>query len=174
MGSDLHVDVNDARFAVAVDGDGPAVVLLHAGVADRRMWAPVAALLRGDRRVVSPDLRGFGDTDTGHAPFAHHRDVLALVDALDLVRPVLVGSSFGGAVALEAAAVAPERFSRLVVFAPPLRGHEWSGRAEEFLEAEDAALEAGDIERAVALNVDLWAAGLGDAERALVAAMQRR
>src|SRR3954447_11802473 len=174
MGSDLHVEANGARFAVTVEGDGPAVVLLHAGVADRRMWAPVAALLRDDGCVVTFDLRGFGDTDVGDTPFAHHADVLALVDGLDLVRPVLAGSSFGGKVALEAAVVAPERFSRLVLFAPPLPGHEWSERAEEFDAAESAALEAGDIDRAVAVNVELWAAGLGAAERDLVAAMQRR
>ena len=42
------------------EGSGPQLVLLHSGVADRRMWADLRAALPGDRRVVAPDLRGFG------------------------------------------------------------------------------------------------------------------
>jgi cystathionine gamma-synthase len=44
------------------DGTGPAVLLLHAGVADRRMWDGVAPALAHAFRVIRPDLRGFGDS----------------------------------------------------------------------------------------------------------------
>src|SRR3712207_779151 len=104
----MQVAAAGTRFAVSIAGAGPPVVLLHAGVADQRMWDPVAARLTG-RRVIRFDLRGFGRTETGFGPFAHHRDVLAVLDALAIERAAIAGASFGGLVALEVAAVAPER-----------------------------------------------------------------
>ena len=81
------------------------VILLHAGVADRRMWDDVVpALHNAGRKVVAPDLRGFGNRPIGHAPFSHHRDVLSLLDGLDAHQADLVGASFGGYVAMEVAA----------------------------------------------------------------------
>jgi len=169
----MDLDVAGTRFAATVSGEGPVVVLVHAGVADQRMWDPVVAELDG-RRVARYDLRGFGRTEPGAGRFAHHRDLLAVLDALGIERAVLAGASFGGLVALDAAAVAPQRVVALVLQAPALPDHEWSDAMVSFFEAEEAAIEARDLDRAVQLNVDFWAGALDDEGRALVAAMQRR
>ena len=91
-------------------------VLLHAGVCDRRMWDGVVPALHGEgHQVVAPDLRGFGSRPPGPAPFSHAGDVLALLDGLGAERADLVGASFGGLVALEVAALAPERVRSLAL-----------------------------------------------------------
>ncbi|MFB7516865.1 alpha/beta fold hydrolase [Streptomyces sp. NPDC056144] len=157
-------------------GQGPStVVLLHSGVCDRRMWdGQFHALADAGHRVVRCDLRGFGDTPVD-APHTHAEDVRALLDHIGADRAAVVGSSFGGAVALELAARHPDRVTALALLAPAspcmvpseeLRA--WGGR-------EDALLEAGDIDAAVELNVDTWLGPEADeAARALVRRMQRR
>lgn len=94
---------------------------------------------------------------------------------LEMERAALVGNSFGAAVALRAAAVAPAAVSGLVlVSVPPLAG-ETSPELEAAWTAEGAALDRGDIDGAVAAVVEAWTQPGAPAElRARVASMQRR
>ncbi|MER5738215.1 MULTISPECIES: alpha/beta hydrolase [unclassified Streptomyces] len=158
-------------------GTGPqTVVLLHSGVCDRRMWdGQFQALADAGHRVVRCDLRGFGETPID-APHLHADDVRDLLDHLGAERAVLVGSSFGGEVALEFAVRHPDRTAALVLLcaAAPVE-HEASGELRAFFGRENALLEAGDVEAATALNVALWCGpDAGPEARALVHAMQRR
>src|SRR6478735_6025750 len=91
-----------------VDGVGDPVLLLHAGVADLRMWQRQLPALARDRRVISCDLRGFGQTPLapGQA-YCDAEDVLALLDHLDVGTFDLVGASYGGSVALQVASAVP-------------------------------------------------------------------
>src|SRR3990172_13271652 len=89
-------------FEVAGDSAGRAlpVVLLHAGVADRRMWDEVWDELTADRVVLRLDLRGFGDSIARPiGPLINHVDVLATMDAVGVRRAHLVGASVGAGVA---------------------------------------------------------------------------
>lgn len=157
-------------------GDGPPVLLLHAGIADRRMWdehlEPLAA---AGHRVVALDLPGFGEAPAGPGPVAHWEDVLATMDALAIDRVAMVGNSFGGAVALRVAAVAPERVNSLLLFsASAVPETDPSPELLGIWEAEEAALEAGDVEKAVAAVVSAWVRPrAADEVRRRVAAMQR-
>ncbi|MFE6227251.1 alpha/beta fold hydrolase [Streptomyces sp. NPDC057854] len=158
-------------------GTGPlTVVLLHSGVCDRRMWdGQFQGLADAGHRVVRCDLRGFGDTPAD-APHVHADDVRDLLDRLGAERAALVGSSFGGEVALEFAARHPGRTAALALLcaAAPV-AHEAGPELRAFLEQEDALLDAGDIEAATALNVARWLGpDAGDTARALVRTMQRR
>lgn len=156
------------------EGAGPPVVLVHAGVADGRVWAPQAAVLSRDRHVLRPDLRGFGRSPLPPEPYSHAADVLALLDHLDLAAADVVGSSFGGQVALEVAQAAPERVSSLLLLCPAFAGLEPSPQAAEFGRREDELLRAGDIDAAVELNVATWVGPEATAEgRDLVRRMQR-
>lgn len=149
------------------------VVCLHAGVCDHRMWDGLREALP-ERTFAAPDLRGFGTRPRGVRPFSHVADVLALLDAIDAERVHLVGASFGGQVALQVAARAPERVASLALLAPALP--EWDHADPELLayaEAEEAALGRGDLDRAVELNVEMWA-GDDPEVRRYVAEAQRR
>jgi 3-oxoadipate enol-lactonase len=157
-----------------VAGSGPAVVLVHAGICDGRMWEPQWRSLAGAHRLVRLDLRGFGRSPLPAGPFAHAGDVLAVMDAAGIERAALVGASLGGRVVLEAALAAPERVSALVLSCPGLPGHEWAADVVAYWEAEDEAFARGDLRRAADLNVDFW---VGPAEadvREQVRAMQLR
>jgi pimeloyl-ACP methyl ester carboxylesterase len=157
-------------------GAGPAVVLLHAGIADRTMWFELLpSLADAGFRAVALDLPGFGDAPVAEGEQAPWADVLATIDALGIGRAALVGNSFGGAVALRVAVVAPERISALVLVSTPAPGIEPSAQLEALWRAEEAALRRGDIEGAVRAVVEGWtlpAAPVALRER--VAAMQRR
>jgi 3-oxoadipate enol-lactonase len=177
----VFVSVNGARLAVSDSGgDGDPVVFVHAGVADRRMWAPLAAELPAGLRLITYDMRGFGDSELPPGGYSDARDLVALLDELSLERVALVGASQGGRVALEVASAWPERIGALVLLDAAVEDHDWSAQVREFGAAEGAAVEAGDVDRAVELNVRLWVDGPREPEavpselRELVTDMQRR
>jgi 3-oxoadipate enol-lactonase len=168
------VDVDRAQLAYREDGHGPPLVLVHAGIADMRMWDPLVALLDHRFRIVRYDMRGHGETTYEAGESSDVDDLAALLAALEIDSCVLVGASFGGLVALAFAAAHPDAVERLIVLDPPLPGHPWSARMKEFFDAENAALEAARVDDAVQLNVDLWVGSAADDVRALVADMQER
>jgi pimeloyl-ACP methyl ester carboxylesterase len=152
-------------------GSGPAVVLLHAGVADRTMWAEhLQPLADAGRRIVAVDLPGFGEAP--EPPLLQPwDDVLETMDALGVERATLVGNSFGAAVALRVAALAPERVAALVLVSPPPREWDPSPQLQAAWDAEEAALKRGDVDGAAAAVAEAWAPAR---LRERVAAMQRR
>ena len=159
-----------------VEGSGPAVVMLHAGVADLRMWDAPAALLAEQHTVVRCDLRGFGGTDLAPgASYCDAEDVLELLDDLGVGRCTLVGASYGGWVALQVAGAAPDRVSGLVLLAPPAELVEPDPALRELWAQERRLVEAGDLESATELTVRSWLGPEADDDaRQLVRTMQRR
>jgi pimeloyl-ACP methyl ester carboxylesterase len=156
-------------------GTGSALVLLHAGIADRSMWSEqLAPLAAAGFHVIAPDLPGFGEAPVTPGPQAPWNDVLALLNELGIGEAAVVGVSFGGAVALRVAVVAPARVTALATISAPVDDVEISERLEAVWAAEEEALERGDVDAAVENVVQSWT--LADAPAALrerVAAMQR-
>lgn len=154
-------------------GAGPAIVLLHAGVADRSMWSEhLEPLAAAGYRAVALELPGFGATPFTPAPWA---EVIEAIDELGIEPVALVGNSFGGAVALRVAVVAPAKVSSLALVSAPAPGLEPSPELTAAWAQEEEALERGDIDAAVEVVVRTWT--LSDAPAGLrerVAAMQRR
>lgn len=98
-------------------GDGPPVVLSHGFLMDHEMFAPQVAALAGRLRIITLDARGHGRTDAG-VPFDYWdlaRDVLALMDHLEIPAATLAGMSQGGFVSLRASLLAPDRVRSLVL-----------------------------------------------------------
>jgi pimeloyl-ACP methyl ester carboxylesterase len=95
-------------------GSGPAVVLLHGYPFNRTMWREQVAALKDDYRVITPDLRGLGESSAGEESQASidgmAEDLAALLDELEMKRVVLGGLSMGGYVAF----AFYRRFSRRV------------------------------------------------------------
>lgn len=160
------------------------VVLVHAGVADRRMWDPQWPGLTATRDALRLDLRGFGGSErrppTGVLdPVA---DVLDTLEHLGVASCHLVGSSFGAGVAVEVALTRPD-LVRSLVLAPPGGSllSERTADLEAFVTAEREAMARGDLDAAVEANLDAWVAGQGrnladvaPAVTASVRVMQRR
>jgi pimeloyl-ACP methyl ester carboxylesterase len=120
------------HYAAQGPAAGPAVVLLHGYSDSWFSWSRVLPLMRGDLRVVAPDMRGHGDSERpadGYDVADFAGDVIGLLDALAIDRAVVVGHSFGSFVARKVLERAPERVSRLV-----LTGAGPSGRNSVLLE----------------------------------------
>ena len=172
---------------IAYDREGPRgelpVVLIHAGVADRRMWDPIWPALTRGRDVIRVDLRGFGDSDVRPVgQVSQAGDVLGALAGIGVDRCHLVGASFGGGVAVEVALTRPSTVASLLLAAPggSLLA-EVTRDLQAFLDAERAALGRGDLDAAVEANLSWWVEGprrspgqAGPAVRELVARMQRR
>ncbi len=153
-------------------GAGPAVILLHAGIADRSMWSEtLPALAEAGYHAIALDLPGFGDAPVEPGPQAPWNDVLAAMNELGIGRAVLVGDSFGAAVALRVAVIAPDRVSALALVSPPLPG-EPSAELAAAWAAEEEALERGDVDAAAQAVAAAWT--WPGAVRERVEAMQRR
>lgn len=114
-------------------GAGPPVVLVHGwSLSSAALADEAAALARGGRRAIVPDLRGHGRSSAPAAPFCLAdlaRDLAALLEALALERTVLVGWSLGAQVAIAAAATAEvrARLSALVLVSGTPRFTEGEG-----------------------------------------------
>jgi len=153
-------------------GSGAAVILLHAGVADRRMWEDLLPdLAAAGFRALAFDLPGFGDAEVEPGPQAPWNDVLMAMNELGIERAALVGNSFGAAIALRVAVVAPARVDALVLVGTPMPG-EPSDRLAAAWEAEEEALVRGDIDAAVEAVAEAWTKP--GPVRDLVEEMQRR
>ncbi|MBW1688806.1 MAG: alpha/beta fold hydrolase [Deltaproteobacteria bacterium] len=89
------------RIFYEVEGTGPPVVLLHGITENRRAWDDFMPALRDSFQVIRLDLRGHGESDKGesYGPLELASDVRAVVDALDVGAPHVVGHSLGGMVA---------------------------------------------------------------------------
>ncbi|MEU8589032.1 alpha/beta fold hydrolase [Streptomyces sp. NPDC048664] len=155
----LHDDLGHLSYDVTGDGDGPPVVLVHAGVADHRMWDAVVPALARRHTVVRYDLRGFGASATPTGPFRETDDLRRLLDHLGHERVRLVGASWGGRVALDFTLTHPDRVHCLAMLAAPWPRHDWSAAMVAYDEAETAALDAGDLDAAVDINLDMWLRG---------------
>lgn len=103
-------------------GTGDPVLLLHGsgpGVSAWANWRGVLPPLAHDRRVLAPDVVGFGYTERPANFTFSHQDwvthIVGFLDVLDLPKVSVVGNSFGGALALRLADRHPERVERLVL-----------------------------------------------------------
>jgi len=116
-----NVTANGLSFPVVDVGTGPAVLLLHGFPDSRFLWRnQVGPLVDAGFRVIAPDLRGFGDAPKPSAVEEYRipvvaRDVIGILEALDITQARVVGHDFGAALAWYLATAFPARVERLAV-----------------------------------------------------------
>jgi pimeloyl-ACP methyl ester carboxylesterase len=146
-------------------GDGGAdVLLIHAGVNDRRGWRAVVERLAPRHRCVAYDMRGYGQTtyerEDGWSPVA---DAVAVLDAAGLARPVVVAASMGGQTAIDLTLAHSDRVAALALIGPAVRGAPYpdlrEGPTAELIARIEAADAAGDLDEVGRLEAWMWLDG---------------
>jgi pimeloyl-ACP methyl ester carboxylesterase len=160
-----------ARLAYEITGveGGADVLLIHAGVNDRRSWRQVVERLSERHRCVAFDARGYGETsyerEDGWSPVA---DAVAVLDSAGVEKAVVIGSSVGGQAAVDLALAHPERVAALVLIGAAVRGAPYpdlqEGPTAELERRMEAADAAGDIEEVGRLDAWMWLDGPGAEE----------
>ena len=151
------VDVNGTQLWVETEGTGPAVLFLHGGLGDLRLWEPQARALSARFRCIRYDLRFFGRSTGPAAPWSTVEDAIGLLDALGVERAALVGLSLGGGIALDVALAHPDRVWALVHVAGSVTGLPMNPYTDEQDAAYEAAVGRGDLDSAMEIDFGVWA-----------------
>ncbi|HET7677912.1 MAG TPA: alpha/beta fold hydrolase [Candidatus Limnocylindrales bacterium] len=170
------LDVDGGRIYWEASGEGHPLLLIHAGVADLRMWDAQVPSWAERYRVVRYDTRGFGRTESEAVPFSNRADALAVLDHAAARPAYVLGISRGGSIALDVALEAPDAVDGLVLVAPGLGGMEEVSTPEEHaaFEEMEKAFEAGDMDALIELEVRLWADGPGQPPERIDPALRQR
>jgi 2-hydroxy-6-oxonona-2,4-dienedioate hydrolase len=152
-------EVNGARIYYEVAGEGEPLVLVHAGIADSRMWDAQLVAFADHYRVIRYDMRGFGRTAMVEGPYSHHEDLRGLLDFLGVGRAHLVGCSMGGGAVLDFTLEYPEMAGNLVLVGSAVGGFRPDFDPPKQWDELVAADEAGDLEWVSELEVQIWVDG---------------
>ena len=141
-----QASINGASLHYERGGAGIPLFLLHAGIADYRMWDPQVPSFARHFDVIRPDERGFGKSEIPPMRWSARADLLGLMDDLALKPAHLVGCSMGGGLAIDFALDHPDRVSRLVLVGPAIGGANFGKKYPEVFAAVRAADEANDMD----------------------------
>jgi pimeloyl-ACP methyl ester carboxylesterase len=161
-GSDGFIELVDVNMYYKERGLGQPVVLVHAGIADGRMWDPQLERLSARYRVVVPDLRGFGRTPMPQTSFSYADDLVALCAALGIERAAFVGASMGGTAVIDLALAEPDLVSCFVSIGGDPSGYEMTD-AETIAgwTSANEAFERRDLREAARIEAEMWLVGQG-------------
>src|SRR4051794_23716408 len=159
----MKITSGKAQIAAESAGSGePTVLLIHAGVTDRRSWRDVVGRLP-DHRCLTYDARGYGLTAYEKEDgWSQVSDAVAVLDAYDVASAVVVGCSMGGRTSIDLALTHPERVRALVLIGPAVSGAPEASYEPEILALEeelDTAEEQGDLPTLNRLEARIWLDG---------------
>lgn len=174
--------VSGGRLYYEVSGKGPAIVFIHAAIADRRMWNREFAVYAKDHTVVRYDVRGFGRSPPASTGYSDVDDLRALLSHTGFRTSILVGCSNGGRIALDFAVENPGKVSGLLLVSPGVSGFtaELAPEGKPVFEQDIArsarlpeAWKAGRKQEALEGLREYWTAAQEGANLELVRTMMR-
>lgn len=121
------IETNDIKLRVAVEGDGPLVIMVHGWPELWYSWRhQIKPLADAGYRVVAPDMRGYGGSDKPHAVEAYDMthlmaDVVGLIDAFGDDKAILVGHDWGAPIVWNTASLHPNRVAAVAGLSVPYR-----------------------------------------------------
>ena len=168
-----YAEVDGGRLYYETAGMGPAVVLIHAGFLDGRMWDSQIPVFSKTHRVIWYDVRGFGKSDIARNTYSDYKDLRALLYHLRVKAASVVGVSNGGRIAADFAVEYPSMLDHLVLVSPGMSGYKSSGPEEdkmweEFdnqMKPQEDADREGRAADAVEMDVNAWASAQTPANR---------
>lgn len=163
-GSDSgQLDLEGGHLYYEVAGSGHPLVLVHAGIADLRMWEEQVPAFAEHYRVIRYDERFAGRSRTEEVHFSRRKDLADLLDHLRAERIHLLGCSRGGQLAIDFALEYPDRVDALIPVAPGISGYVTeASESEKPIWEEGERLEAAeDWDALVDLEIRAWVDGIG-------------
>ncbi|MCY3780907.1 MAG: alpha/beta hydrolase [Chloroflexi bacterium] len=171
-----YAKINGARLYYEVAGSGRPLVMIHAGIADCRMWDHEFEVFAGAHLVMRFDMRGYGKSPPVEGEFNIQDDLTALLEALEIPPPaILMGCSMGGGLAIDYALAQPEKVAALILVGsgPPGLELDVEGPDELFAQSE-AAFQAGELDRVAELDMQIWFDGIGRNTQEVDALVRRK
>lgn len=153
------VEVSGAPIYYEAAGTGPALVLLHEGLTDSRMYDDQFDAFARRYRVVRYDLHGFGRSGVPDRAYMHHEALHALLRHLGIDRAALLGMSQGGIVAIDFTLTYPAMVGALLLLASGIGGYPISEATAALAAPIAEAFKAGDFVRGIDLSVRFWVDG---------------
>ena len=163
-----YAEINGAKLYYEIAGSGHPLLLIHAGIADSRMWDDQVSAFAGHYKVIRYDFRGAGRSNNPDGPFSYYEDLRGLLDFLKIDKAHLVGVSMGGTTALDFTLTYPARVSSLITvgsspsgyaYDPSLLSGELLRRMTELHAQIQAADKVGDFPRLEELELEMWVDG---------------
>ncbi|MCW2634126.1 MAG: putative aminoacrylate hydrolase RutD [Blastococcus sp.] len=147
-----------ARLVCDVSGEGTPVVLVHAGIADARMWDPLLPALTAVHRVIRYDLRGYGRSSLPAGTFSHADDLAAVISSFADGPVHLVGASLGGRVSLDLALARPDLVRSLTLLGAVVPGFDPDTGPPAGWADVEAADRADDVDALADAEARMWLA----------------
>jgi pimeloyl-ACP methyl ester carboxylesterase len=155
--------VGSATLVADVTGEGPCVVFLHAGVADRRMWRSSCASLKPQFRCIAWDRRGFGESIAYDEAYRSIEDLDLIIQHFGCPGVHLIGSSQGGGIAIDYTLANPKKVKSLILVAPSITGvaapAQYPDAIRQLIGELEYAEATRDIERINAIEAHMWLDG---------------
>jgi pimeloyl-ACP methyl ester carboxylesterase len=161
------IPVNGGRLYYEEAGDGPPLVMLHAGVANLRQWDAHVPAFAEHYRVIRYDSRGYGASESEHVEFSNHGDLEQALDHLGVEATHLLGTSRSASIALNFTVTNPQRVTSLIEVAgggvgePTDLSEAQVALGDAMEKASEEALEAKDWVRLSELETAFWGDGPG-------------
>ena len=154
-----YAETQDVQLYYEMDGEGPDLVLIHAGCADHRMWDEQLSTFARHHRVMRYDMRGYGKSTVGAGSFSNRNDLYRLLEILGIRQAHFIACSIGSLTVTDFALEHPEKVKSLMLVSPALSGYAYEGPPPQPLQELVEARKTGDIQRAAELQAEIWADG---------------
>jgi 3-oxoadipate enol-lactonase len=151
VGKSGYLDVTGAKVYYEECGSGPAIVLLHDGLLASASWDEIWQPLAAKYHVIRCDRRGYGRSDSATGSFSPGEDLAKLLRHLNVEHALVVGSSSGGALAIDFALEHPGMVNGLFLIGPILHGLDFSAEFRERANRNNEPMKRDDV-RAMARN----------------------
>lgn len=141
-----YLDVGGSKIYYETRGSGAAIVLLHDGLLSSVTWEEVWEPLAAKHQVIRYDRRGYGRSELPTGSYSSTEDLRRLLTHLKVQHAVIVGSSAGGALAIDFAIEHPEMVDGLFLIGPVLHGMEFTEQFKERANRNNEPMQRDNIQ----------------------------
>ncbi|WP_225744018.1 alpha/beta fold hydrolase [Marinilactibacillus sp. Marseille-P9653] len=147
------IHTKQATLSIETSGSGETLLLLHAGIADKRMWTKEVDYLSRHFQVINIDLPGFGKSEILGNCIDFTETINSVMHHYQLTEVILMAASFGGKIAIDYTLLYPDKVSKLILISPAVSGWQNSLELDDYERKEETAETVLD---SIELNYQFW------------------